>query len=120
MNSMVVQVMSGKLYGSIMALEGYSAFHHLLLVLLDVYPELKAKVDDIIRSFLKSDSARHKHEVRLVCVCLYVCVCHSLVPRRCPPSASGSHSSRSPRPSPGRTSRLPIWAKCSIGTCCGR
>ena len=64
MNSMVVQVMSGKLYGSIMALEGYSAFHHLLLVLLEEYPELKAQVDETIRGFLKSDSSRHKHEVR--------------------------------------------------------
>ncbi len=38
MNSMVVSVMSGKLYASVMALEGYCAFHHLFVMFLEVYP----------------------------------------------------------------------------------
>lgn len=50
-------------YGSIMALEGYCAFHQLFLVLLEEHPELKVRVDDIIRAFLRNDSARHKREV---------------------------------------------------------
>lgn len=37
MNSLVVQVMTGKLHASIMALEGYCAFHHLFLMFIDVF-----------------------------------------------------------------------------------
>jgi len=60
MNSMVVSVMSGKLYASVMALEGYCAFHHLFLMFLEVYPELKQKVDETIQIFLRDDMSRHK------------------------------------------------------------
>jgi ubiquitin-protein ligase/predicted RNA-binding protein with RPS1 domain len=60
MNSMVVSVMSGKLWASVMALEGYCAFHHLFLMFLEIYPELKAKVDETIQTFLRDDMSRHK------------------------------------------------------------
>jgi hypothetical protein len=81
MNTMVVSVMSGKLYGSIMALEGYwyvfyyfiftksiiytsnSGFHHMLLNLMIEYPELRAKADELIKNFINDPYKRHKKEV---------------------------------------------------------
>eukprot|EP01125_Pyxidicula_operculata_P022010 TRINITY_DN8834_c0_g1_i1.p1 TRINITY_DN8834_c0_g1~~TRINITY_DN8834_c0_g1_i1.p1 ORF type:complete len:1235 (-),score=323.08 TRINITY_DN8834_c0_g1_i1:121-3825(-) len=63
MNSMVVSLMSGRLYTSIMALEGYCAFHHLFLVLVEEFPELKAKIDDTIKQFLTSERLRHKNNI---------------------------------------------------------
>jgi len=53
---MVVSVMSGHLYASVMALEGYCAFHHLFLMLLEEFPELKTLVDETISSFIKNSS----------------------------------------------------------------
>jgi hypothetical protein len=43
-----------------MALEGYCAFHHLFLMFLEIYPELKQKVDETIQIFLRDDVSRHK------------------------------------------------------------
>jgi len=63
MNSMVVSLMSGKLYASIMALEGYCAFHHLFLVLLEEFPTLQDKVNDTIKQFITSETLRHKNNI---------------------------------------------------------
>ncbi|KAH3758226.1 Ubiquitinconjugating enzyme subfamily protein [Pelomyxa schiedti] len=63
MNSLVVQVMTGKLHASIMAIEGYCAFHHLFLMFLDLYPELRRKVDETIETFINDEKTRNKHQV---------------------------------------------------------
>eukprot|EP01113_Clastostelium_recurvatum_P019316 TRINITY_DN2277_c1_g1_i8.p1 TRINITY_DN2277_c1_g1~~TRINITY_DN2277_c1_g1_i8.p1 ORF type:complete len:1241 (-),score=385.36 TRINITY_DN2277_c1_g1_i8:37-3759(-) len=63
MNTFVVQAMSGRLYASVMALEGYQAFHHLLLMFLEEYPELYDQVNQVIESFMDDRSSRHKRKV---------------------------------------------------------
>jgi len=63
MNTMVVQVMSGKLYASIVALEGYCYFYQLLLMFLEEYPELQAKVEETLENFQKNEWERHKKKI---------------------------------------------------------
>lgn len=62
MNTMVVSMMSKKLYASVMALEGYCAFHHLFLMFMEEYPELKKLVDETIQKFITSERLRNKKE----------------------------------------------------------
>jgi len=47
----------------VMAIEGYSAFHQLLLMFLEEYPDLKKRTDEIIASFIENDYQRHKKNV---------------------------------------------------------
>jgi len=63
MNTMVVSLMSGNLHTSIVALEGYSAFHRLLLFFVKKYPELQKKVNSIARNFCNSEENRTKDVV---------------------------------------------------------
>eukprot|EP01125_Pyxidicula_operculata_P013375 TRINITY_DN4433_c0_g1_i1.p1 TRINITY_DN4433_c0_g1~~TRINITY_DN4433_c0_g1_i1.p1 ORF type:complete len:632 (-),score=67.58 TRINITY_DN4433_c0_g1_i1:64-1959(-) len=63
MNSMVVSMMSGKLYASIMALEGYSAFHHLFLAFVEEYPVIRQQANKLIKQFIEKEKHRHKTEI---------------------------------------------------------
>jgi len=63
MNTMVVSMMSKKLYASIMALEGYCAFHHLFLMFMEEYPELKKVVDSTIQKFISYETFRNKKDI---------------------------------------------------------
>ena len=61
MNTMVVSVMSGETHASIVAIEGYCAFHHLLLKMIKKFPELSKRIDSTIRNFIKDENARTKN-----------------------------------------------------------
>jgi Zinc finger C-x8-C-x5-C-x3-H type (and similar) len=63
MNSMVVALMDGKLHASIKALEGYCAFHRLLLSFVHEYPALQASVDVIVGDFGRDEHRRTKSSV---------------------------------------------------------
>jgi len=63
MNTMVVKMMSGNVHASIVALEGYCAFHRLLLQFAQEYPELKRKVNTMALQFCSSDANRTKDVV---------------------------------------------------------
>jgi len=60
MNTMIVKVMKGQLHESIVALEGYCMFYHLLLVFLIEYPFLQEFVESNIENFLKNEENRNK------------------------------------------------------------
>ena len=60
MCTMVVSVMSGEIHASIVAIEGYCAFHHLLLKMIHKFPELSDRVDALISNFIKNEKFRHK------------------------------------------------------------
>lgn len=62
MNTMVVSVMSGDLHASQAALEGYCAFHRLLLYFVRKYPELQKIVNDTAINFCKKEENRTKVE----------------------------------------------------------
>lgn len=55
--------MKGKLHGSVKALEGYIAFHRLFILFCETYPDLLAKVNDIVGNFIQSESHRNKRAV---------------------------------------------------------
>jgi hypothetical protein len=55
--------MKGKLHGSVKALEGYIAFHRLLILFCEKYPDLMRKVNEIVGNFIQSDSSRNKRAV---------------------------------------------------------
>eukprot|EP01114_Cavostelium_apophysatum_P015647 TRINITY_DN4309_c0_g1_i1.p1 TRINITY_DN4309_c0_g1~~TRINITY_DN4309_c0_g1_i1.p1 ORF type:complete len:1000 (-),score=330.36 TRINITY_DN4309_c0_g1_i1:12-2684(-) len=63
MNTMVVSLMKGDLHASIVALEGYCAFHRLLLFFVKEYPELQRKINAMAISFCNSESKRTKDVV---------------------------------------------------------
>lgn len=60
MNTMVVSVMGGSLHQSLVALEGYAMFFHLLLACVRSHPPLQRMVDEKIHSFLTDADARSK------------------------------------------------------------
>jgi len=67
MNSMVVQLFAATtdgttppLHASEVALDGYCAFHHLLLSCAERWPDIRAEADRRVRSFLASERGRHK------------------------------------------------------------
>ena len=60
MNTMVVSVMSGETHASIVALEGYCAFHHILLKMIEKYPKLSERIDSKISDFIKDERQRTK------------------------------------------------------------
>eukprot|EP01092_Planopodium_desertum_P012987 TRINITY_DN6165_c0_g2_i3.p1 TRINITY_DN6165_c0_g2~~TRINITY_DN6165_c0_g2_i3.p1 ORF type:complete len:246 (-),score=16.43 TRINITY_DN6165_c0_g2_i3:72-809(-) len=63
MNSMVVKTMEGQLHTSILAMEGYCSFHHLLLHLAMEYPEIVKKANITVWKFIKSEEGRTKKAV---------------------------------------------------------
>jgi len=63
MNTMVVNVMQGKLHASIKALEGYSAFHRLLIMVVEEYPLLLKKANEIVAKFIAHEKDRVKSAV---------------------------------------------------------
>eukprot|EP01090_Pellita_catalonica_P001542 TRINITY_DN11301_c0_g1_i2.p1 TRINITY_DN11301_c0_g1~~TRINITY_DN11301_c0_g1_i2.p1 ORF type:complete len:1221 (-),score=297.78 TRINITY_DN11301_c0_g1_i2:66-3446(-) len=63
MNTMIVTLMKGETWASEKALEGYFAFHHLLLVFIEEYPELQKWVDETLGNFIASEDKRIKKVV---------------------------------------------------------
>lgn len=63
MNTMIVMMMDGGVLASVKALEGYFAFHRLLLAFIEMYPELMTEVNNRIASFMKSEAYRLKSVV---------------------------------------------------------
>jgi len=63
MNSQVVMLTNGQLWRSQKALEGYFAYHHLLLHCLRAYPKLRTSMEAKLESFLKDPDARVKERV---------------------------------------------------------
>merc|ERR1712137_432797 len=63
MNTMVVSVMSGETHASIVAIEGYCAFHHMFIKLLERYPQLTKQIDEQIVRFIREERYRTKDEV---------------------------------------------------------
>src|SRR5690242_16664518 len=77
MNTMVVNVMQGKLHGnrifhychhshckaSIKSLEGYSAFHRLLIKLVSEFPSVLNSANETIAKFIKSEKNRSKSSI---------------------------------------------------------
>ena len=62
MNTMVVSVMSGETHASIVALEGYCAFHHILLKVMATNPSLVARVEGKVAEFIRHERSRTKNE----------------------------------------------------------
>lgn len=60
MNSMIVTVMQGVVHASLKAIDGYMAFHRLLIALIVKHPELKQSIDDKIELFLTNEQSRRK------------------------------------------------------------
>ncbi len=60
MSSMVVEIMKGETHASLKALEYYCHFHRLLLYHVQEHPELGKMIDDRVRRFMTSESARSK------------------------------------------------------------
>merc|ERR1712166_472911 len=63
MNSQVVLLSSGQLWRCQKALEGYFAYHHLLLHCLKAYPTLRVSLERILEAFHKDPKAREKNRV---------------------------------------------------------
>ncbi|KAL6055035.1 Merozoite surface protein 1 [Balamuthia mandrillaris] len=62
MMTMVVLIADKGTHASIRALQGYAAFHRLLMAFLKLYPSLQEAVEERIRSFCASEEARHKDQ----------------------------------------------------------
>jgi len=63
MNSMVVNVSKHKLHASVKALEGYIAFHRLIIYFVQFYPELLEHANTIVRNFIAAGDNRTKQKV---------------------------------------------------------
>jgi len=63
MNSQVVLLSTGQLWRCEKALEGYFAYHHLLLHCLKAYPSLHRSVEATIKAFVENPSMRSKEHV---------------------------------------------------------
>jgi len=63
MNSQVVMLSSGQLWRCQKALEGYFAYHHLLLHCLQAYPRLRARMETKLERFQADPEARGKGRV---------------------------------------------------------
>merc|ERR1711904_627751 len=60
MNALVVQLMSGDTHCSNKVLEGYCAFHHMMLVLCTEYPDIRREVDRRVGDFMGKEGNRAK------------------------------------------------------------
>eukprot|EP01105_Mastigella_eilhardi_P007737 TRINITY_DN193_c0_g3_i1.p1 TRINITY_DN193_c0_g3~~TRINITY_DN193_c0_g3_i1.p1 ORF type:complete len:1469 (+),score=409.40 TRINITY_DN193_c0_g3_i1:565-4407(+) len=60
MNTMVVSVMRGDTHASVVALEGYCAFHHMLLKCVDANPCLSRRVHQMVAEFIRNPESRVK------------------------------------------------------------
>merc|ERR1719253_1649400 len=63
MNSQVVLLSSGQLWRCEKALEGYFAYHHLLLHCLRAYPVLRVQMESRLKAFHTNPDARTKEHV---------------------------------------------------------
>mmetsp|Transcript_5920 Transcript_5920/g.13021 ORF Transcript_5920/g.13021 Transcript_5920/m.13021 type:complete len:1136 (-) Transcript_5920:372-3779(-) len=63
MNSQVVLLSSGQLWRCEKALEGYFAYHHLLLHCLQTYPGLRYRMETKLEAFVQDASSRGKDKV---------------------------------------------------------
>ena len=63
MNSLVVNLNNGNVHASIKALEGYCAFHQMLLVFADLYPEIVRSANMTIGAFISGGDHRNKRAV---------------------------------------------------------
>jgi predicted RNA-binding protein with RPS1 domain len=63
MNAQIVLISSGQLWRSQKALEGYFAYHHLLLHCLRAYPKLRERVERSLEAFQQSPERRSKEAV---------------------------------------------------------
>lgn len=63
MNSQVVLISSGQLWRSQKALEGYFAYHHLLLHCLRVWPKLRTRMEKLLSDFAKDPAKRRKDTI---------------------------------------------------------
>ena len=60
LNTLVVGVMSGDMYASVAALEGYLAFSHLLLSFAKEHPSVQELIEKRLEEFLESEQSRNK------------------------------------------------------------
>jgi len=60
LNTMIVEIMKGKMHESEVALQGYLSFYHLFLAFVLKYPELQKEIDERVRVFLESERGRMK------------------------------------------------------------
>jgi len=63
MNTMVVSIMSGDTHASLVALEGYCAFHRMLLLFAERYPEVRKRANETAFHFIQSENNRTKDVV---------------------------------------------------------
>lgn len=63
MNTMIVLVMNNGTHYSAKALNGYCAFHRLLLAFIEMYPALLASVNGSIDTFRKDEESRQKRNL---------------------------------------------------------
>ncbi len=57
---MVVLVLDNGVAASIKAINGYFAFHRLLLAFVEMYPRLRTKVNQNVRDFIRNEKERTK------------------------------------------------------------
>lgn len=55
--------MKGETHASLKALDGYIAFHRLLIFMVTEFPQLQELVDKRIEDFIKDESNRHKSKL---------------------------------------------------------
>eukprot|EP01117_Protostelium_nocturnum_P011583 TRINITY_DN4202_c0_g1_i6.p1 TRINITY_DN4202_c0_g1~~TRINITY_DN4202_c0_g1_i6.p1 ORF type:complete len:378 (+),score=132.33 TRINITY_DN4202_c0_g1_i6:134-1267(+) len=63
MSTMVVNIMSNTISASTKSLEGYCAFHRLMIMAVETWPELKVMIDKKIADFIKDESMASKKVV---------------------------------------------------------
>jgi len=60
LTSMIVDTMKGEMHESIVALEGYTMFYHLLLAFIEKFPELQVLIDSKVENFRRGEEFRNK------------------------------------------------------------
>jgi hypothetical protein len=56
----VVSILSGESITSMKALEGYLAFHRLLIMFVQEYPSLLTRINNTVSDFISKDNLRSK------------------------------------------------------------
>lgn len=64
MNTMIVKTMKGELHESIVAMEGYAMFYHLLIAFIVKYPYLQTFIDKNLQQFISNNQQRDKKHVK--------------------------------------------------------